>query len=367
MTMTDTELRLATVRADLAGLAADALVIGQEHNRRYLTGFTGSAGLVVVTADAALLLADSRYVEQAAREAAGFEVVKVPGRFQDTLGERLKALGVAKVAFEAEHVTVAELKRWQEGLPDLAFMPATGIVERQRAVKTPAELGAIRRAAALADAAMGHVMATVRPGQTEAEVAWAIERFLREQGAEGLAFPPIVAAGENGALPHHHPGQRVIAAGEPIVVDLGACLDGYNSDLTRTFSIGPARDADYGAVFAIVAGASAAAQAALRPGLTGLAADAVARDRIKAAGFGEQFGHSLGHGVGLNVHEGPRLSFVPPESELAAGNVVTVEPGIYLSGRFGVRIEDLVVIHDQGVEVLSQAPSLPVVNPGDRS
>jgi Xaa-Pro aminopeptidase len=362
--MTDTAARLAALRSDLAGLGAEALVITQEHNRRYLTGFTGSAGLVVITATAARLLADARYVEQASREAAGFEVVRVTGRFQDSLAEQLKDLGVKKAAFEAEHVTVAELKRWQESLPAVTFEPVTGQIERQRAVKTPAELDAIRQAAALADAAMAFVAQTIRPGQTEAEMAWSIERFLREHGADGLAFPPIVAAGENGALPHHRPSTRVIQAGEPIVVDLGARLNGYNSDLTRTFCIGPATDPEYAQVFDVVVSANEAARRALRPGMTGLAVDSVARDHIKAAGYGDHFGHGLGHGVGLNVHEGPRLTFVPPESSILAGNVVTVEPGIYLSGRFGVRLEDLVAIHATHVEVLSRAPKVAVIPPG---
>jgi Xaa-Pro aminopeptidase len=208
----------------------------------------------------------------------------------------------------------------------------------------------------VADAALAHVVSTSRAGQTEAVVAWRVEQFLRGAGAEGLAFTTIVAAGENGALPHHSAGDRVIQEGEPIVVDLGARLQGYNSDLTRTFSIGPAKDPDYRRVYDLVASANDTARAGIRAGMTGEAADALARDLIRSAGFGEEFGHSLGHGVGLNVHEGPRLSFVPPEVVLQSGNVVTVEPGIYLAGRFGVRIEDLVLVGENGVEVLSRAP-----------
>ncbi len=354
--MNDTQLRLATARQALAALEAEALVVTQAHNRRYLTAFTGSAGIVVITADQARFLADSRYLQQAARQAEGYAVVPVRVRYQDSLQEVLRDLGVTRVAFEAEHLTVAELGRWRESMEGIEWLPSAGLVERQRMVKTAEEIALIRQAAELADAAMAHVQATLRPGRTEAQVAWDIERFLREQGAEGMAFAPIVAAGENGALPHHHPGQRVIQAGEPIVVDLGARLNGYNSDLTRTFSLGPARDADYPRVFDLVAAANLKAQAGIRAGVTGTAADTLAREMIKEAGYGDEFGHSLGHGVGLDVHEGPRLSFVPPESTLEPGNVVTIEPGVYLPDRFGVRIEDLVVVQATGVEVLSQGP-----------
>jgi Xaa-Pro aminopeptidase len=354
--MNEVEGRLAAVGAALAALEVEAIVITQEHNRRYLTGFSGSAGIVVVTPGSARLLADTRYYEQAAEEATAYEVVKVTSRYQDTLASTLGELGVQQAAFEAEHLTVAELGRWQEGMPGIGWHSSSGVVEALRAVKSDSELAAIRRAAVLADSAMAHVEATARPGMTERALAWEIERFLRQNGAEGLAFPPIVAAGENSALPHHSPGERVIGAGEPIVVDLGARVDGYHSDLTRTFSIGPARDPDYEAVYAIVLDANRLATAGIRAGLGGVAADALARDHIASAGYGEAFGHSLGHGVGLNVHEGPRLSFVPPETTLVAGNVVTIEPGIYLPGRFGVRIEDLAVVGDAGVDVLSQAP-----------
>lgn len=342
-------------------MGAEALVITQAHNRRYLTAFTGSAGIAVITADQARFLADSRYFRQAERQAVGYEVELVRVRYQDSLQEVLTDLGVTRVAFEAEHLTVAELGRWEENMPTVEWLSSTGLVERQRMVKTPEEITLIRRAAELADAAMAHVQSTLRPGLTEAQVAWDIERFLREQGAEGMAFAPIVAAGENGALPHHHPGQRVIQAGEPIVVDLGARLNGYNSDLTRTFSLGPARDGDYARIFGLVAEANLRSQAGIRAGVSGTMADALARDLIKEAGFGDEFGHSLGHGVGLDVHEGPRLSFVPPENTLEAGNVVTIEPGIYLPDRFGVRIEDLVVVRADGVEVLSRAPKEAVI------
>lgn len=361
--MSDTTQRIENLRRQLPELGIDALVITQEANRRYVTDFTGSAGVVVLTPTEARLLVDFRYLEQAERQAPEYALVKVPSRYQDTMAEVLVELGLNRVGFEAEHLSVAELARWTERLPEVTWVSTAGVVEAGRAVKSAAELAAIRRAAALADAAMAHVQATIRPGQTEAEVAWSVEKFMRDAGAEGLAFATIVGAGENGALPHHSPGARVIRAGEPIVVDLGARLAGYHSDLTRTFCIGPAQDPDYERVYDIVAEANLTAVKGIKAGMSGLAADSLARDLIKAEGFGENFGHGLGHGVGLNIHEGPRLTFVPPEVPLSVGNVVTIEPGIYLPGRFGVRTEDLAVIGPDGVEVLSHAPKTPFLEP----
>jgi Xaa-Pro aminopeptidase len=357
--MSEVTQRIDMVRRQLPELDIEALVITQEANRRYVTDFTGSAGVVVLTPTEARLLIDFRYQEQAEKQAQAYTLAKVPSRYQDSMAEVLTELGVTRVGFEAEHLSVAELARWTELLPSVTWVSTSGVVEAGRAVKSASELAAIRRAAALADAAMAHVQATVRPGQTEAEVAWSVEKFMRDAGADGLAFATIVGAGENGALPHHSPGGRQIQAGEPIVVDLGARLDGYHSDLTRTFCIGPAQDPDYQRVYDIVAAANLTAAKGIKAGMTGMAADSLARELIKAEGFGENFGHGLGHGVGLNIHEGPRLSFVPPEVELEVGNVVTIEPGIYLPGRFGVRTEDLAVIGPDGVEVLSHAAKTP--------
>lgn len=348
--------RLSSVQADLARHALAALVVSHANNRRYLTGFTGSAGLLVVMPDTAYLLADSRYYEQAAREAPHVVLERAGYETLPRLADVLARHDARKVGFEAGAVTVQQLKEMREKVPGVEWMATTGIVERHRTIKAPDEIDAIRRAIDISDRAMAHAWEVVRPGMTEADLAWALEVYMREHGADGMAFDIIVGAGENGALPHHRAGQRVIHAGEPIVVDMGARLGGYHSDITRTFCIGEARDPDYARVYDIVDAANRAAIAGARPGMTGKEVDALGRDVIVAAGFGEQFGHSLGHGVGLDVHEGPRVGFLSADAKLEAGMVFTVEPGIYLPGRFGVRIEDIVVLREDGAEVLTRAP-----------
>lgn len=345
--------RLARIRAGLAEQELDLLLVEQPENRRYLSGFTGSAGRLVISPEEAFLVTDSRYYERVEREAPDVTLVPGPKPFE-ALGALLERLGARRVGFEADFVTVGLLAKLEEAAPDgLAWTPTQGMVEALRERKSIDEISVLRQAVALADRAMEHAWQVVRPGMTESELAWALERWMREHGAEAVAFDIIVAAGENGALPHHSPGDRRIQEGDPIVIDLGARLDGYHSDLTRTFSLGPARDEDYEAVWELVAEANRLAAEALRPGRTGVEVDAAAREHIAAGGYGEAFGHGLGHGVGLQIHEGPRLSPLAGDRPLQAGNVVTLEPGIYLPGRFGVRIEDIALVQPDGCEILT--------------
>jgi len=237
---------------------------------------------------------------------------------------------------------------------EVAWQPLEGLVEGLRQRKTGAELAIMRRALTLTETVMRQVAAELVPGLTERQVAWEIEKRLREGGAEDMAFPPIVAAGPNSARPHHHPGDYPLKNGEPIIIDMGAKIDGYCADMTRTFIIGPA-DEHFRKIYFLVRQAQARAEAGLKAGMDSLAGDALAREVIAAAGFGEAFGHSLGHGVGLAVHETPNLS--PSEARrglLPAGCVLTVEPGIYLTGWGGVRLEDMVLLHPDGAEVLNQ-------------
>jgi Xaa-Pro aminopeptidase len=340
----------------------DALLVEQSENRRWLTGFTGSAGVVIVTQSRSALLADSRYYEQVEQQAPDFELVRAGNDSRKHLAELLEELGVRRVGIEAEAVTVARFEQLRKALPDLDWVPTTGLVAKYRAIKTAEEITKIARCAALGDRAMESAFEIARRGRTEKELAGERERFMREHGADGMAFPMIVGSGPNGALPHHATGDRAIGAGEPIVIDMGASIDGYNGDLTRTFSLGPALDEDYEAVYHIVEEAAQTAIDGTRAGVTGREADALARDVITAAGYGEYFGHGLGHGVGLNVHELPRLGVGAGDDPLRAGMVITIEPGIYLPGRFGVRIEDLAVVRDDGLELLSQVEKRPVVN-----
>ncbi|MFN2116045.1 MAG: M24 family metallopeptidase [Anaerolineae bacterium] len=353
--------RLTDVRAAMAAQELEALLVDEPGNRRWLTGFTGSAGTVIVSADDAWLHTDSRYYEQVERQSPEFELVRAGTAPLESLCALLEDNSLKRVGIEAETVTVGRLERMRSQAPDIDWVSTSGIVERFRAIKTEAEIDAIARCAALGDDVMRLAYDLARPGMTESELGWQLEKYMREHGAQGLAFPTIVGAGPNGALPHHATGDRPIGVGEPIVIDLGAAMGGYNGDLTRTFSLGPASDPDYEAVWSIVAEANQAAANGIRPGVTGAEADALARDVITAAGYGEAFGHGLGHGVGINVHEMPRLGPAASDAPLREGMVLTIEPGIYLPGRFGVRIEDLAVLRADGVEILSRVEKTPVV------
>jgi Xaa-Pro aminopeptidase len=352
-------MRLTKLRQSLAENEVDALLISQPENRRYLSGFSGSAGWLVVTANRAVLATDFRYYEQVGREAPDWELARITDNIQKLLADLFTSAGVRRLGFESQHVTVDQLATWTQATDGVEWVPLKDTVESVRMFKDEGEIEAMRRSVALTDEALEYALETIRPGMTELQVAWLIESYMRTHGASKVAFDLIVAAGPNGALPHAHPGERVIQAGDPIVFDLGSVVDGYCSDLTRTVCLGEP-SAKYLAVFDIVLQAQQAAEAAIRPGMPGVEADAVARDLIAAAGYGDQFGHGLGHGVGLAVHEKPGAGRLSTDT-LQAGMSLTVEPGIYLPGDFGVRIEDLVIIRDGGVEILSRAPKQAVV------
>ncbi|MDH7490428.1 MAG: Xaa-Pro peptidase family protein [Anaerolineae bacterium] len=351
--------RLARLRERMAALQLPAMLISQPLNRYYLSGFSGSAGTLFVTADRAVLLTDSRYTERAAGEAPGFEIVKLERDVVTALPDLVAQVGVDRVGFESAHVTCAEYKVWAEKVGEAALVPTQGVVEGTRAVKEEEELALIRQAVAIADAAYAHLKQTIRPGMTEKQVAWDLEVWMRTHGADGIAFDLIVASGPNGAMPHALASDREIRAGEPIVVDMGARVRGYHSDLTRTLYLGEA-DGTFRQVYDIVLRAQQAAEARLAPGALGPDVDATARAIIAEAGYGDNFGHGLGHGVGLAVHELPGLN-QRTQDTLAPGHVVTVEPGVYLTGWGGVRIEDMALITESGAEILTQADKDPFV------
>jgi Xaa-Pro aminopeptidase len=360
MTTNSVSLRLAAVRELLPAHAVDALLVSGPENRRYLSGFTATDpdwGMLLISPEAAMLLTDFRYQSWARQEAAECEVCIHQVDLAESLGKLLKGLKVRRLGFEAAHLSFRQHERLTRSVAGagltVTWQPLEGLVEGLRQIKTGAELAVMRRALTLTETVMRRVAEALIPGQTERQVAWEIEKRLREGGAEGLAFPPIVAAGPNSARPHHHPGDYRLKAGEPIIIDMGARIDGYCADMTRTFIIGPA-DEHFRKIYSLVRRAQARAEAGLKAGMDSLAGDALAREVIAAAGFGEAFGHSLGHGVGLAVHETPNLS--PSEARrgvLPAGCVLTVEPGIYLTGWGGVRLEDMVLLHPEGAEVLN--------------
>jgi Xaa-Pro aminopeptidase len=346
----------ATARADrLADLLGerelDCLLVTNLVNVRYLTGFTGTNAACVVSREERLFLTDFRYVERAEQEVSGFERVTGGRDLLADLAGRLRG----RAGFDDAHVTVRAHRKLLEKLGEgVELVPAGGLVERLRAVKDEDEGRAIGEAAKLADAVYELIPERGLAGRTELEVARELEAELRRRGAEDPAFPVIVAAGANGALPHATPRDVEIPRDTLVVVDMGAKLDGYCSDCTRTFATG-SLDTRATEVYELVLAAQEKALEAVRAGAGVVEVDAAARDMIDAAGHAEHFGHGLGHGVGLEVHEAPRLAKTA-EGELEAGNTVTVEPGVYLPGELGVRIEDLVAVTEEGCEVLTGFP-----------
>ena len=330
----------------------DVLLVSDLVNVRYLTGFDGSSGVALVGPRTRAFVTDFRYVEQAAEQVhASFARAQASPDLLEAVIDLIPA-GEVRLGFDDAHVPVRQHVRMRELLPErVELVAAGGLVERIRAVKDAEEVQRIRIAAQLADAAFERIIRDGLVGRTEREVAIALEHDMRTRGARRPSFDSIVAAGPHGALPHAQPRDVPIRPGELVVIDWGAELDGYCSDCTRTVAAGAPGD-EAREVYELVLSAQLAGLKDVRAGRGGREVDAVARDVIAARGHGEHFGHGLGHGVGMEVHEAPRLS-QRSDDTLAPGNVVTVEPGVYVPGRFGVRIEDLVLVTENGSEVLN--------------
>lgn len=351
--------KLSQVREGFDRWDVDGVLITSPANRRWLSGFTGSAGLILVTAEKAILATDSRYWEQAELQAPDFEIFKQRDNPED-MGNFLQAGGAKRIAYEANYVTVlkaSEMKK-EKGVQWRALAKT---VEPYRAIKTAEELSLIRSAALVTDKTVAEFPRLARPGMSEKAVAWEIEKFMRESGADCPAFDIIVASGPNSAKPHHHPGERTLQQGDIIIVDLGAEIGGYKSDLTRTFYLGDNPDDSFWTIYDTVRQAQAAAVGGIRSAVTGKHIDSLARAVINDAGFGENFGHGTGHSLGLEIHEDPRFSKRSDHVVMPVGAVMTVEPGIYLPGYGGVRIEDLVLVTSEGAELLSHAPKSPLI------
>ncbi len=347
--------RVEALRARLLDLDVPALLVTSLSNVRYLCGFTGSAGELVVTPDTLTFVTDGRYREQAAAEIAAAGVEADVRIVSGPSGEAVRdATGACeRVGLEAASLSWAKAEALREAL-GAELVPTKDVVEGLRACKDSGEVDAIRRATDVADAALSEVLAAWDPARTEVGLALALEWAMRTRGASGTSFDSIVAAGPHGALPHARPGDDAIGEGRPVVIDYGCIVDGYCSDTTRTVCWG-AVEAEFVEVYDVVSAAQDAARDAVAPGVACRDVDAAARGVISDAGYGEQFVHSTGHGVGIDVHELPRLA-ATSDDVLAAGNVVTLEPGIYLPGAGGVRIEDVVVVTDAGCETLTGAP-----------
>lgn len=345
--------RLAQVRDALGRSDLDALLVSSLPNVRYLTGFTGSNALVVVTPLECLLFTDFRYATQVSAEVAPAVTVLIePASLWKGLWGRLPACaGVARVGFESAHLLHQDFARLLEQGGRWQWRPTTDVVEALRAVKDPEEVGAIERAVAMAETAWTVTIGQLHPGLTERQVAGRLERALRDAGSEAFPFPSIVASGPQSALPHARAGDRKVGRGDLLLMDFGAVADGYCSDLTRTVVLGTA-DAKQRDVHAIVLEANRLASVGVRGNMCGKDADALARDYIALSGWGEAFGHSVGHGIGLEVHEAPRLAR-GADASLPPGAVVTIEPGIYIPGWGGIRIEDDVLLTATGARVLT--------------
>jgi len=349
--------RIEKLRQGWGEKGVDSIFVSQPENRRYLSGFDGSAGFLLITQQKNILATDFRYLAQAKSQAPDYEIFATSTDIGEWFPKLAAEASIKRVGVEGEHITFSLYRRLcdilNKGKSGLEFIPIEGMVESLRVIKEPEEIELITRAAEIADAAMDYIQDKIRPSMTEKEVAWEIEKFMREKGSQPVPFDVIVASGPNSALPHARPSARAIREAEPIVIDIGARVGGYCSDLSRTVCLGTP-DKTFKKVYDTVLGAQAGAMAVLKPGMTGGEADQLARIIIEEGGYGEAFGHGLGHGVGLATHESPRLG--PNSSEqLADGMVFTIEPGIYLEGWGGVRIEDLVIMEKGKVKEISKA------------
>jgi len=344
--------RQASLRLALEEEGLDGLLVTHLPNIRYLTGFSGTAALLLIRPDATTLITDFRYAVQAPDEAGEAAVVEIDQKsVWERLGRVLSGMPVAALGVEAQALSVRDAER-VAALTRGRVVPTLDLVERLRVIKAPDEVGAIRAAAELAQAALAEILSSVRVGQTELDVAAALESALRRRGSEWHPFPTIVASGPRAALPHARTSRRSIAAGDWLLLDFGAQVGGYCADLTRTVVVGARADDRQRTVYELVRAAQRRALEHLRAGMTGREGDALAREVIAARGFGDAFGHSLGHGLGLEVHEAPRLA-PTADAPLPMHAVVTVEPGVYLPGWGGVRLEDDVHLGPDGAEVLS--------------
>ena len=354
--------RLQKLRQGLVEKEIDAIFVSQPQNRRYLSGFDGSSGYLLITPQDTILATDFRYIEQAKVQAAGCEIFQIIGDIVDWFPRLVAELNLRNLGFEAGHITFALYQQLSDILnkaqSQLKLIPVDGLVESLRAIKEPEEIELITKAAEISDAALDNIKNMIHVGMSEKEIAWEIEKFTRENGSETIPFEVIVASGPNSAQPHAKPSSRTIQSGEPVIIDIGARFGGYSSDLSRTICLGTPDDT-FHKVYSIVLNAQLTAMATITQGMSGGQIDTLTREVIKQAGYGQAFGHALGHGIGLASHEAPRLG---PNSadKLTSGMVFTIEPGVYLTGWGGVRIEDVVVMEDGKVRAISKAKKMGV-------
>ncbi|MBU9672761.1 Xaa-Pro peptidase family protein [Planococcus sp. CP5-4] len=345
-------MKLMKLREQMQKRGLDSLLVTNPYNLRFITGFTGTAGLALITPNDAWFITDFRYTEQAGEQVTEFKVVQAQKGLIDEVARIAGEAAIERLAFEQDYMTFATYSQYQEKL-SATLEPVSGLIEKLRMVKSQEELEVLKAAAKIADDAFEHICNYIKPGMTELQVSNELEFFMRSQGATSSSFDIIVASGLRSALPHGVASDKKIEQGDLITLDFGALYNGYVSDITRTVAVGEPSD-KLKEIYQVVLDSQVLALEKIKPGMTGIEADAIARDYIKSKGYGEAFGHSTGHGIGLEVHEGPGLSF-RSETVLEPGMAVTVEPGIYLPGIGGVRIEDDILITETGNERLTHS------------
>lgn len=348
------EERITKVHKLMEEEGLDGLLIDSAVSRFYLTGFTGTAGRVLFTRKNNYFITDFRYTEQARQQTRGFEVLEVTRKQVEKIGELAKEDGVKKLGFEAKTVSFAQFEKYREKMPEVELLPTQDLIAGLRIIKDKSEVEKIRKAVEITDRAFEHICNFIKPGLTEREVALELEYFMKKEGAEKNAFDFIVASGKRSSLPHGVATDKKLKVGDFITMDFGAVYQGYCSDMTRTVVLGEPT-AKQREIYEIVLKAQLEVIEKIKPGMTCQEADALARDIIAEAGYKENFGHSLGHGIGVEVHEGPRVSYAS-EEVLKVGMLITDEPGIYIPDWGGVRIEDDLLITEDGCEVLNQSP-----------
>lgn len=344
--------KLTRLREAMEKVDVDGFLITSIYNRRYMTNFTGTAGVVLISLKEAKFITDFRYVEQASKQAKGYEIIQHKGTLIEEIGKQVRDMNIEKLGFEQEYVTFASYKQYEKAV-NAQLIPVSGIIENLRLIKTPSEIKILKEAADIADRAFTHILDFIRPGITELDVSNELEFFMRKEGASSSSFDTIVASGTRSALPHGVATDKMIETGDLVTLDYGAYYKGYVSDITRTVAVGkPSEELEK--IYDIVLEAQLSGMAGIKSGMTGKQADALTRNVIVEKGYGEYFGHSTGHGIGLEVHEGPALS-IRSDLILQPGMAVTVEPGIYLPGVGGVRIEDDTIITIDGNEALTHS------------
>ncbi len=342
---------VSNVRLLLEQKNLDGILLYKPENMRYVSGFTGSTGYVLITKSDARFFTDFRYTEQATVQCGGFKVIEISRT--KTITDILNDLGLSKIGVEENHMTYGQFMKFTDKLPETRLIPLEGAVLKLRSVKKPYEIENIGRAADIADEAFGHILEFIKPGLTELDIALELEFFMKKKGASKLSFESIVASGKRSSLPHGVASNKQIESGDMVTLDFGCVYNGYCSDMTRTFVLGKA-DEKQKEIYDIVLKAQKTSLKAVRPGLTGAELDTIAREIIRDSGYGEYFGHGLGHGVGLEVHELPHVN-ARGDVPMEPGMVITIEPGIYVPDFGGVRIEDLVLVTDNGYRVLSKS------------